>query len=607
MTQAAGKLNHRVRLESLETSQDANGETVETWTHQGDVWANVSPVSGKEFISSAAMQSQIVARITVRYRSDIQATWRILFRNRYYNIEAVLADVVSGLEYLTLPCSLGVLVYQEPAPFDPGALFANGELGAWYDRAEVESMCQDSAGSIPITATIQPIGLAMDMRFGLVRGPELMANPDFTTNTVGYIAAGSATISHNPLGFASVNITGAGGGIAKNQTVSAVIGNTYEINIRVRSGTFVGSMNISAQGVTLATKALTPTFQDFKSIFVATGTNPAIFIARATAATGTVEVDNFSLKLLAGSHQKQATTTNRPLLRGTPNYAEFDQTDSLVTTFSTSLGSQCTVARAVPGVGASILTGQSIGTTFTDTVNSSYSLVINRALSPNETASLSAYLAMRTVDNNLPSPVLQDSYWAKPNGALVTADTGQTYVLQYSGDDKRLRIVNGQLTNIYSLALPNAGYAEVTLDNNVSRIGGSFRFGPKTTNNGAAVFVVWTEPFDPSGGGPAPDSPCHLVCGVTNWTYGVFNAGVLTNIISGTYSLLTDGTVYSADVQIIGSSAVILLPDGNRVGVTDSRISGNAGKIATFEVFALNAATDSRAGFITGYADDTPA
>lgn len=108
MTQAAGKLNHRVRLESLQTSQDVSGDTVETWTHEGDVWANVSPVSGKEFIASAATQSKIVARITVRYRADIQATWRILFRGRYYNIEGVLPDVVSGLEYLTLPVSCGV-------------------------------------------------------------------------------------------------------------------------------------------------------------------------------------------------------------------------------------------------------------------------------------------------------------------------------------------------------------------------------------------------------------------------------------------------------------------------------------------------------------------
>jgi len=109
MTQAAGKLNHRIRLESLQTTQDSSGETVEEWTFEGDVWAEVAPLSAKEFVASAAKQSPVVARITVRYRSDIQANWRIQFRGRYYNIEGVLPDVVSGLEYMTLPVSYSII------------------------------------------------------------------------------------------------------------------------------------------------------------------------------------------------------------------------------------------------------------------------------------------------------------------------------------------------------------------------------------------------------------------------------------------------------------------------------------------------------------------
>lgn len=109
MTQSAGKLNHRISLESLETSQDSAGDTVEDWIPQGDVWAEVVPVSAKEFVSAAAMQSKVVARITIRYREDVQANWRIQFRNRYYNIEGVLPDVVSGLEYLTLPVSYSII------------------------------------------------------------------------------------------------------------------------------------------------------------------------------------------------------------------------------------------------------------------------------------------------------------------------------------------------------------------------------------------------------------------------------------------------------------------------------------------------------------------
>jgi SPP1 family predicted phage head-tail adaptor len=109
MSQAAGKLRHRIRLESLQTEQDSNGDTVEEWTSQGDVWAEVVPSSAREFVASDAMQSRVVARITVRRRDDIQPNWRILWRGQYYNIEGVLPDPVSGREYFTLPVSYHII------------------------------------------------------------------------------------------------------------------------------------------------------------------------------------------------------------------------------------------------------------------------------------------------------------------------------------------------------------------------------------------------------------------------------------------------------------------------------------------------------------------
>lgn len=110
MTQAAGKLNHRVELWSQNTTQDVNGNPVFVWSPQGSVWAEVVPLSAREFVSAAAMQSKVVARITLRYRSDIQPTWKIRFRSIWYNIEGVLPDAVSGLEYMTLPVSYGIEV-----------------------------------------------------------------------------------------------------------------------------------------------------------------------------------------------------------------------------------------------------------------------------------------------------------------------------------------------------------------------------------------------------------------------------------------------------------------------------------------------------------------
>ena len=49
-----------------------------------------------------------------------------------------------------------------PARFIPQALFGASEQGAWYDPSDLSSMFQDSAGTIPVTATGQPVGKILD-------------------------------------------------------------------------------------------------------------------------------------------------------------------------------------------------------------------------------------------------------------------------------------------------------------------------------------------------------------------------------------------------------------------------------------------------------------
>ena len=46
--------------------------------------------------------------------------------------------------------------------FSPGELFANGEQGAWYDPSDFATLYQDSAGTTPVTALGQPVGLMID-------------------------------------------------------------------------------------------------------------------------------------------------------------------------------------------------------------------------------------------------------------------------------------------------------------------------------------------------------------------------------------------------------------------------------------------------------------
>lgn len=67
------------------------------------------------------------------------------------------AESIIGYETFSLSDALGAL----DGVF-PNDLFRAGEQGVWYDPADMSTLFQDSAGTIPVTATGQPVGRMMD-------------------------------------------------------------------------------------------------------------------------------------------------------------------------------------------------------------------------------------------------------------------------------------------------------------------------------------------------------------------------------------------------------------------------------------------------------------
>ena len=58
------------------------------WENLGQVWANVSPTMGVEGSGSGRVVSQMYLIITIRYRADVDARWRITDRAATYEIES---------------------------------------------------------------------------------------------------------------------------------------------------------------------------------------------------------------------------------------------------------------------------------------------------------------------------------------------------------------------------------------------------------------------------------------------------------------------------------------------------------------------------------------
>ena len=55
-----------------------------------EVWANVSPTTGREYEEAQKLRAETTYSITTRYFTDIKPDCKILFRGRILNIVSVL-------------------------------------------------------------------------------------------------------------------------------------------------------------------------------------------------------------------------------------------------------------------------------------------------------------------------------------------------------------------------------------------------------------------------------------------------------------------------------------------------------------------------------------
>lgn len=100
----AGMLRHRVAIDRQDNDQDqTTGAIATTWTEiAASVPAAVEPLSGRDYIAAAQTGSSVSARITVRFRADLNSAMRVRHGDTTYRIKAVLPDHKSGREWQTL-------------------------------------------------------------------------------------------------------------------------------------------------------------------------------------------------------------------------------------------------------------------------------------------------------------------------------------------------------------------------------------------------------------------------------------------------------------------------------------------------------------------------
>lgn len=204
------------------------------------------------------------------------------------------------------PAIRSALASSGAAVWSPLDLFAASEVGVWYDPSDFSTMYQDSAGTTPVTAVGDPVGLILDKSKGLVLGSELAPSNTFDS-TVGWATVSNWTIS----GGSATHVPGSAAS-QYSSVAPLTVGKTYLVTasvtvsaggIQLLAGSSGGSGGITASG-------------DYTFRLLCIGDGVIRLTPTSTAFSGSIET--ISVKEIAGNHAYQATAASRPILGRTP-------------------------------------------------------------------------------------------------------------------------------------------------------------------------------------------------------------------------------------------------------------------------------------------------
>lgn len=101
-----GELDERVSLQRLTTAPDGVGGRTETWTEYAAVWAKVRAMKGRERDAAQRQEAAADYVVTIRYRDDVLAADRIVWRTRELNVRFP-RDAGPRPQYLEIEAELG--------------------------------------------------------------------------------------------------------------------------------------------------------------------------------------------------------------------------------------------------------------------------------------------------------------------------------------------------------------------------------------------------------------------------------------------------------------------------------------------------------------------
>ena len=292
---------------------------------------------------------------------------------KYYGFKSVAKFPRSNLKNLGFANGMAQVIK---------SLFANNEQGFAFDFNDLSTMYQDAAGTIPVTGVGQPVGLVLDKSKGLVLGGNLSTDPTFsnpaqwsTNKTQETSIANNKLIFNNTPAFNTV--------VSNNLITTTLPGQLYKLSF-VISDRVSGSVRVQlAGGAILNTQAFSTNGVITLYVFATAAHNIIGFQSTVTGTT--LKISELKLQEIPGNHATQPTSAKRPLLKSSPTQLNYDGIDDVMTVNLPAQLTGCTLIRAIPNVGTQILTNQTISAPYSDSTTNSGLIVVNRALTSEET------------------------------------------------------------------------------------------------------------------------------------------------------------------------------------------------------------------------------
>ena len=98
----SGRLNKRIIIQQLVSTQNEYGEPTEQWVLFLKVWAAVIPLAGRKYYDAQQANSEITTEIRIRFTEHLSTRMRVLSGNEIYDIKSIINPNTKGEEMILM-------------------------------------------------------------------------------------------------------------------------------------------------------------------------------------------------------------------------------------------------------------------------------------------------------------------------------------------------------------------------------------------------------------------------------------------------------------------------------------------------------------------------